>query len=378
MTPGPIGIDYTAALTQGGGIGRYTRELISALAALDEETDYRLFAAGFSRSKLPKAPGANATWTPSRLNPIWFARIWHRLRLNIPIETWTGSIKLLHAPDFTLPPTHSKTHTILTVHDLSFVREAWTSKPSLRAYLDRVVPHSIKRADLILADSQATRDDIIDIYHIPDSKIRVLYSGVDDHFHPVQDPILLNQIRERYRIGSQPYIFSVGTVQPRKNYERLVEAFYSLNRSGLKLVIAGGKGWLDSPLYKRVAELGLQDRVQFLGFTPDDDLPALYSASSAFAFPALYEGFGLPPLEAMACGIATVVSNRSSLPEVVGDAAIQVDPYDVEAITEGLRQALDDELLRNTLIHQGHLRVQQFTWQAAAAKLHQFYNELTN
>jgi glycosyltransferase involved in cell wall biosynthesis len=373
---GPIAIDYTAALTQGGGIGRYTRELIKALAQQDQNTDYRLFAAGFSPDALPPSPGRNFTWTPSRISPIWFARFWHRLRTPITIERWTGSVKLLHAPDFTLPPTRHGTRTILTVHDLSFVREPDTFTGSLRAYLNSVVPRSIQRADLILADSEATRQDIIDIYHTPEAKIRVLYSGVDDHFYPVHDLTVLSQMREKYRIGSGPYILSVGTVQPRKNYARLIEAFHRLNMPDMKLIIAGGKGWLDAPLYTRVAELHLQDRVQFLGFTPDEDLPALYSAARMFAYPALYEGFGLPPLEAMACGVPVLASNRSSLPEVVGTAAVIVEPLDIDAIVNGLRQILEDNSLRKILINRSQLQVQKFNWQNAARKLRETYEEV--
>jgi glycosyltransferase involved in cell wall biosynthesis len=373
---GPIAIDYTAALTQGGGIGRYTRELIKALAQHDQTADYRLFAAGFTNQTLPPIPGRNFKWTPSRINPVWFARFWHRLQIPLPIETWTGRIKLLHAPDFTLPPTRRGTCTILTVHDLSFVREPEAFTANLRAYLNKIVPRSINRADLVLADSEATRQDIIDIYGTTDTKIRVLYSGVDDHFYPVNDLDVLSQMLKKYNIGTKPYVLSVGTVQPRKNYDRLIEAFHRLNLPDLKLVIAGGKGWMDAPLYKRVTQLGLQDRVQFLGFTPDEDLPALYSAARAFAYPALYEGFGLPPLEAMACGIPVLVSNRSSLPEVVGSAALMVDPLDIEAITDGLRQLLDDDKLRHTLVNRSQLRVQMFTWQTAARKLHETYAEV--
>jgi glycosyltransferase involved in cell wall biosynthesis len=350
--------------------------LIKALAQEDQTTDYRLFAAGFSTATLPPAPGRNFTWTSSHISPIWFARFWHRLRLPIPIETWTGSVKLLHAPDFTLPPTQRGTRTILTVHDLSFVREPDAFTGSLRAYLNSVVPRSIQRADLILADSEATRQDIVDIYHTPEAKIRVLYSGVDDHFYPVRDLTTLAQMRVKHGIGTGPYILSVGTVQPRKNYERLIEAFHRLNMPDVKLVIAGGKGWLDAPLYSRVAELHLEDQVQFLGFTPDEDLPALYSAAHAFAYPALYEGFGLPPLEAMACGIPVLASNSSSLPEVVGDAAVMVDPLDIEAITAGLRQLLEDDTLRNSLIDRSKLRVQKFNWQNAASKLRETYSDV--
>jgi glycosyltransferase involved in cell wall biosynthesis len=230
----------------------------------------------------------------------------------------------------------------------------------------------------VLADSEATRHDLIEIYGTPDSKIHVLYSGVHDTFYPVEDKERLQAVRDRYEIGTHPYIFSVGTVQPRKNYDRLVEAFHQLNEPDVKLVIAGGKGWLDESLYRRIADLDLQKRVVFLGFTPDEDLPALYSAARLFAFPSLYEGFGLPPLEAMACGVPVVASNRSSLPEVIGNAGLLVNPYDVEELAHALSRGLHDDTLRNSLINRGQLRVQSFTWRLAARKLLAHYSELAN
>ena len=371
-----IAIDYTAALQQGGGIGRYTRELIAALAAQDRTTGYRLFVAGHTERRLPEPPGPNFTWCATPWGPEWFARLWHRARLPIPIERWTGPIALLHAPDFTLPPTRPGTRTLLTVHDLSFVRAPETATPQLRAYLNEVVPRSVARADRILADSESTRQDLIELYDVPPDKISVLYSGVSDRFYPIQDEAILYEVRSRYGIGRRPYIFSVGTVQPRKNYGRLVEALHRLGRLRLKLVIAGGKGWLDDPLYRQIEALGMEDQVQFLGFVPDEDLPALYSAALVFAFPSLYEGFGLPVLEAMACGVPVITSSVSSLPEVAGNAALLVDPYDVDALTEALARVLDDESLRNDLINKGQLRVQGFSWTAAARQLRQHYAAL--
>lgn len=371
-----IAIDYTAALTQGGGIGRYTRELIAALAAEDNQTPYLLFAAGQQIGRLTAPPGPNFTWKPARLDAEWFARLWHRAHAPIPIEWWTGPISLLHAPDFTLPPVRRGTRTVLTVHDLSFIRSPETATPQLRAYLNSVVPRSVARADYILADSAATGRDLIDLYHTPPEKISVLYSGVESRFSRIDDQAVLGAARGRYKLGDEPYILGVGTVQPRKNYERLVEAFHRLARSDIRLVIVGGKGWLDDPLYARIDALGLRDRVVMAGFVDDADLPALYSGARVFAFPSLYEGFGLPPLEAMACGVPVVSSNTSSLPEVVGDAALCVDPYNVDELAEALDLAIHDETLRRSLIDKGYRRVRQFTWAAAARQLRELYTRL--
>ncbi|NWG16681.1 MAG: glycosyltransferase family 4 protein [Chloroflexi bacterium] len=373
-----IGIDYTPAYEQGGGIGRYVRELVAALTFVDRHSPYRLFVAGARSNRLPPPPGENFTWKPTPLTPRWLARLWHRARIPIPVETITGKVQLFHATDFVLPPTLPGTRTLLTVHDLSFVRVPETASPSLKAYLDVVVPRSVRRADFILADSQATKDDLVALYKTPPEKIAVLLSGVDARFHPVRDPVVLSTIRKRHGVGDAPYIFSVGTVQPRKNYGRLIQALAQLHQTGsdIHLVIAGGRGWLEDPIYDSIRQTGMQSFVHFIGFADEADLPGLYSGAVCVALPSLYEGFGLPVLEAMACGTPVVTSNISSLPEVAGDAALTIDPYDVEALTNALQRLIHDETLRQRLITLGQQRARLFTWEAAARQLHQTYTRL--
>jgi glycosyltransferase involved in cell wall biosynthesis len=371
-----IGIDYTPAYEQGGGIGRYVRELVAALAPLDTSTDYRLFVAG--TRELPRSPGTNFTWKPTALSPTWLARLWHRAGVPLPVEAFTGRLKLYHATDFVLPPTLPGTRTILTVHDLSFVRVPETASPRLKAYLDRVVPRSARRADHILADSQATKDDLISIYNLPASKITVLLSGVDARFHRVDDPAERQAVREKYRIGDNLYIFSVGTVQPRKNYGRLIQALARLRGRGYPhhLVIAGGKGWLEDPIYQTMRESGMEDAVHFIGFADEADLPTLYSGATCFAFPSLYEGFGIPVLESMSCGTPVVTSNVSSLPEAAGNAALLVDPYSLDEIVAALTRLIDDTSTREQLVNLGYLHVQNFTWTKAAGQLRSVYASL--
>ncbi len=366
-----ITIDYTPAYEQGGGIGRYVRELVAALARQDSTTEYRLFVAGAGRKSLPPAPGPNFTFATTRITPRWFARAWHRARLPLRIEAFTGPADLLHATDFVLPP--SRSHALLTVHDLSFVRVPEAASPSLRAYLNTVVPRSVGRAAHVLADSQATKADLIALYGTPPEKITVLLSGVDARFHPVSAP---DGVREKYGIGARPYILSVGTVQPRKNYGRLIQALAQLRRGGLDvgLVIVGGKGWLEDPIYAAMDAHAMRDYVRFTGFADEADLPALYSAAACVAQPSLYEGFGLPVLEAFACGTPVVTSNLSSLPEVAGDAALMLDPLDVEALTDALRRLLTDTALRQTLITRGTARAAHFTWDSAARHLRAIYS----
>lgn len=369
-----IGIDYTPAYEQGGGIGRLVRDLVQALAQRDTETDYRLFIAG-SSDAIP-SPGENFSLRMTRLSPTWLARIWHRAQIPLPVEFFTGPVDLYHATDFVLPPVRQSTRTIVTVHDLSFVRVPETATPTLKQYLDIVVPRSVHRADHVLADSAATKADLIDLYQLRPEKITVLLSGVDPRFKPVTGDT--SGVLERYNIPRKPYIFSIGTVQPRKNYGRIVEALANLRaaKRDIDLVIAGGKGWLDAPLYQTIAHTGMSDYVHMIGFADDADIPALYSAATCVAFPSLYEGFGFPVLEAMACGTPVVTSNISSLPEVAGDAALMIDPYDIDALTDALQKLITDDALRTRLITLGFAQSAQFSWEEAARSLRQIYQRV--
>jgi glycosyltransferase involved in cell wall biosynthesis len=371
-----IAVEYTPAVYQGGGIGRYTRELVHALAQLDAENEYILLVAG-SRSTPAPRPRDPSTLNPRfqvRRIPIpqrWLTILWHRLRLPLPVEVFSGPIDLLHSPDYVLPPTRGA-RSVVTVHDLSFLTVPEAADPRLRRYLSRAVPRAVARADHVLADSHSTRDDLVTHLGVEPQRITVVYPGVDPRFRPL-DEAAVQFVRARYDL-QEPFILAVGTLEPRKNFPTLIEAYARLQDFGValsevQLVIAGGKGWLYEGIFAAVERLGLGERVRFLDFVPDPDLPALYNAAAVFAFPSLYEGFGLPPLEAMACGTPVITSNVSSLPEVVGDAALTVPPTDVAALAEALARALTDEHLRATLRQQGLQQAARFTWDAAARTL---------
>jgi len=245
------------------------------------------------------------------------------------------------------------------------------------------VPASARRASHIVADSHATARDLVDLYGILPEKITTIHSGVSPRFAPYGDSIYeanrRRHVLKQYGIGDAPFVLSVGTMQPRKNHLRLVQAFARLSTPtetfslhsplSTQLVIAGGKGWLYDDVVAEVKKLGIEDRVKFIGFTDDADLPHLYRAARAFAFPSIYEGFGLPLLEAMASAVPVVTSNVSSLPEVVGDAGIQVDPFDVDALANALNTALHDEAWRKQAIVKGLTRAVEFTWARAARQL---------
>jgi glycosyltransferase involved in cell wall biosynthesis len=370
-----IGIDYTSAVRQHAGIGRYTRGLIGALAQTDTQNDYVLISAG--RDPERKRWPANFSLRELPLTDRHLAILWQRLRLPLPVELITGRVQIFHSPDFVLPPVWRAT-TVLTVHDLSFMRYPECSSPPLLDYMMRAVPPSVRRADVLLADSEATRQDLVELLNVPPEKIHVIYPGVEPGFAPERDPAALRRVRERYGI-QRPYILGLGTLQPRKNFQRLIEAYALLRgRHGLthQLVIGGGKGWLYETIYATIETLGLKSDIVLPGFVRDEDLPALYTGADLFAFPSLYEGFGIPVLEAMACGTPVVTATASSLPEVAGDAALLVPPEDVEALADALWRALEDSALRQTLVQRGAAQVARFKWEYSARRLMDVYSSL--
>ena len=387
-----IGIDYTAAARQHAGIGRYARELIRALVALESDHEYVIFAAAGGldgdrwkreseklRSVRNRERPSDIRFRTLPLSDDWMARLWHRLRLPVPVETFTGPLDVFYSPDFVLPPTRRSTRTLLTVHDLSYLHYPEHFVPKLVRYLEQSVSRSVIRADWVLADSEATRRDLIAHLGTPSGKVKVLYSGVDPHFNEEREPGEGDLLRARYGLAAGSYVLSVGTIQPRKNYVRLIQAFAQLQAPDFvnkQLVVAGGRGWLYEDIFAEAESHG--DRVRILGFVDETDLPALYRNAALFAFPSLYEGFGLPVLEAMACGTPVVCSNVSSLPEVAGDAALLVDPLDTGGIAEAMARVLQDVGLQQDMIARGRSQAARFTWEKAARQLLDTLDGLAN
>jgi glycosyltransferase involved in cell wall biosynthesis len=375
-----IGIDYTAAVRQGAGIGRYTRNLVRALAGLDQENLYTLFVAGGwgQGDGLGPWPG-NFRVRSVPLSDRWTAILWQRLRLPVPIQLVTGPLDLFHSPDFVLPPV-SRTPAILTVHDLSFMRVPQFFVPGFCQYLRRAVSRAVKRARHILADSESTRRDLIELLAVEPERTSVIYPGVESRFRPIADAGRLERARARYGLPRR-FVLGLGTLQPRKNFDGLIQSFSRLlatrgdepEVTGLDLVIVGGRGWMCEETLALPERLGVGNRVHFPGFVEDDDLPALYNLAAVFAFPSWYEGFGLPVLEAMACGTPVVAASNSSLPEAIGEAGVMVEAGDVEALTKQLADLLTDDELQGRLVAAGRVQARHFTWQAAAQLLSAVY-----
>lgn len=375
-----IGIDYTAAAWQGAGIGRYTRELVRAVVGRDRGLRYRLF---FAARGLPAgspylaglrelcAAHPNVEARPIPLSPRQLTILWQRLRLPLPAELLVGRIDLLHAPDFVLPPTRART--LLTVHDLTFLVRPECAEAGLRRYLARAVPRALGRADLVVVDSQATAGDLARLLGVERSRVRLIYPGVDPRFRPLP---AAESAAARGALGlPDQFLLFVGTLEPRKNLPRLIEAFALAGLApSLHLVIAGRRGWHYEPAFAAVERLGLKPRVHFLDFIADGQLPALYNLARAFVYPSLYEGFGLPVLEALACGTPVVTAAVSSLPEVAGEAAVLVEPGSSQMIADGIRRALADEA---RLRAAGPGQARRFTWTAAADELLACYQALS-
>lgn len=372
-----IAIDYTPAVFQGAGIGRHTRGLVHALAPIAGGHDVTLVVFGRPPAgHLPAPAGFRLRVVP--ISNRWLTIGWHRLRVPLPVDWLAGASDLYHASDFVLPPVRNA-RSLLTVHDLSFLTTPQCAEAGLRSYLTSVVPRSVARATHVLADSASTRRDLVRILGVPDEKVSVVYPGVEQRFCPQEDGAELQRVRERYGIGGNPYILGVGTLEPRKNWPALIRAWAQLRherRIPHRLVIAGGKGWLTEGIFEAADATGLRAEIIFAGFVADADLPALYSAADAFVLPSLYEGFGIPVLEAMACGTPVVCSDNSSLPEAAGDAALLVDANDPVALAAAILDAVDDGALRGELRHRGFEQARRFTWEASARALLDIYERV--
>ncbi|MCP4199629.1 MAG: glycosyltransferase family 4 protein [Proteobacteria bacterium] len=329
-------------------------------------------AAPFARSTWPDAVSIKRLPLPDRYQTI----VWYRLHLPFPVEWFTGPIDIYHAPNFLLPPVKSA-KTLLTIHDLAFLVRPQYAHPDLQRFLSQVVPDSVARADHILADSEASKQDAMRLFDLPAGRITVIGAGVEPRFRP-ENHTGLAETRRSYGLD-WPFVFSISTLEPRKNFDGLIRAFAQARRQGSfphHLVIAGGKGWLYEDIFAEVERQNACDFVHFLGYVDDADLPALYNLADLFAFPSHYEGFGIPILEAMACGTAVLCTDTSSLPEIAGDAAYIVPSGDEPALIQGLMFLLTEEDARMAHAAKGPAKAAIWTWDTAAKRLLSVYQSL--
>lgn len=283
---------------------------------------------------------------------------------------------LIHFIDYSSPIVKIQKPFIVTIHDLSFYKFPETFTFGSRLIKRMITPLSINRASKIITVSENTKKDILSMFKVDEEKIKIIYPGRPG-YERVDDKNRIKRVKEKYNIHGD-YILYLGTLEPRKNLLRLIDAYNNLVKEGIeeKLVIAGKKGWLYKDIYTKVTQLNLNGKVIFTDFVAEEDKPCLYSGAKVFVYPSLYEGFGLPPLEAMTCGTPVIVSNDSSLPEVVGKSGICVDPYKIHSITQGIYDILKNEELKRKLAAEGKKRSELFDWDKAALNIIQIYDEL--
>jgi glycosyltransferase involved in cell wall biosynthesis len=358
-----IAIDAHSVGAQLAGNESYAVNLIEALAEIDQTNLYTLYVtrpAGIDRF-------ANR-WSNFKVRQTLPHTPLVRIPLTLSAELRRHPVDVLHV-QFTAPP-FAPCPVVTTIHDLSFEHLPETFKRRSRAQLRLTVRRTARKAALILTLSEFSRRDIIETYAVGSERVIVTPAAAPTHFKPVTSETELEKTRERYGIGAN-YLLSLGSIQPRKNLTRLIEAFQQLRKSRPddelpQLVIAGKRGWLDDEVFRAAQQDSLNGSVKFIGYVPEEDLPALYSGAMCFVYPSYFEGFGLPVLEAMQCGAPVIAGNQTSLPEVAGDAALLFDPFDTRALGEAIARVIDHPDYRADLRARGLKRAAEFSWTATA------------
>ena len=365
-----IGID--ARKLHDFGIGTYIRNLLRQLARQDHDTEYVLFCGPDDCGTLDSL-GENFRTVAETAGKYSFAE-----QLKIPLAIRREGVTLFHAPHYVLPPL-VRCKSVVTIHDcIHLMFPQYLPNRLSLAYARTSIALAARRATRVLTVSESSKRDILRFVDVPPDNIDVIYNSYDDRFgvEPKEEDVV--RVRERYQLDEQ-FVLYAGNVKPHKNLERLIEAFDLVRRRGLdqlKLVLIGDDISRYTSLRRAVHRHQLHKYVRFLGYLPEETLAVMYRLAGVFVFPSLYEGFGLPPLEAMASGTPVVTSNVSSLPEVAGDAAVLVDPYDSMAIADGIYRVLTDEGLRTDLRRRGLVRAHQFSWESSVRRVREIYGQV--
>jgi glycosyltransferase involved in cell wall biosynthesis len=366
-----IGIDISQIVYK-TGVSRYTEELVRNLLRIDKNNRYKLFAGVWRQRKIVEDFLRELTTEKldfesyiKLLPPLAAELLWNDLHL-VTIESFMGKVDLFHTSNWAQPPAKAKK--VTTVHDLVPILYTEHLVPKIVQNFNNNIKWIKKECERIIAVSESTKADLINQIGISGDQIDVVYSGVSNKFKPVTNALQIEKVKKKYGI-EKDYFLTVGTLEPRKNIDKVVEAFEKINNKDLSLVIAGKYGW-----GQRQAED--RDRIITTGFVSDEDLPALYSGSKAFIYVSLYEGFGLPVLEAMGCGCPVVTSNVSSLPEVAGGAALLVNPNSAKEIVAAVNKIVEDKELRKKLSKQSLLQAEKFSWKTTAEKTLEVYNKV--
>ena len=374
MAAMPIYIDVSAAVHGKAGIGRYAASLAQALIQLQPERFALFYNRGREPTTLAGLEAVPARTVRAGYKP-WRMAVWLGHLAHIGFDRLLPGAELFHATEHLLPPLH-RAPTVLTVHDMIFRLFPKTQKRLNYWYLNATMPLYCRRADAIVTVSECSKQDIVAHYGLDQAKVTVIYEAAGPEFRPAS-PADQERVREKYGLPEQ-FLIHVGVIEPRKNLTRLVEALQRLQDGGLcvPLVVVGPKGWLYDDFFQRLEQLQVRDVVCFPGYVPLADLAAVYSAARLAAMPSVYEGFGLPALEAMACGTPVVCSSASSLPEVGGDAARYFDPLSVEEMAAAIRTAWTDSDLRSAMRQRGLAQAARFSWQRAAQETLALYERI--
>ena len=354
------------------GIGTYIRNLLRHLARLDPATEFVVIC------READAPFVAELGENFRAVPQGAGAYSVREQIAVPMDLRREQVDLFHAPHYVLPPL-TPCRSVVTIHDCIHLRFPQYLPNRLGyAYARSSMWVATHRSARILTVSEASKRDILRYFRVPDSKIAVIYNAIDERFHeePPADEVM--RVRERYQLND-PFVLYAGNIKPHKNLERLIEAFHVIRRGDLehvKLLIIGDEISKYATLRRTVHRYKLHKHVRFFGFVPDATLAILYRLARVFVFPSLYEGFGLPPLEAMASGTPVITSNVSSLPEVVGDAAMLIDPYDADAIAGAMRRVMADDRLREDMRERGLARAREFSWERSIRRVREIYDEV--
>jgi glycosyltransferase involved in cell wall biosynthesis len=351
------------------GIGTYIRNVLRHLGRLDSQTEYVLLCHEADMGVAPSiGPNFRTVLEPSQNYSI-------REQFRIPLAVRRERPDVFHAPHYVLPPL-VPTRSVVTIHDcIHLMFPQYLPNRASYAYARASMWAAARRADAILTVSEASKRDILHFFNVRPEKVVVVHNAIDERFWVPPSDEDVARVRERYQLN-QAFVLYAGNIKPHKNLVRLIEAFDQVRRGPLEhlqLLIIGDQISKLPALRLAVHRLKLHRHVRFLGYLPDETLAVLYRLAAVFVFPSLYEGFGLPPLEAMASGTPVVTSNTSSLPEVAGDAAVLVDPYDVGSIVDGIERVLTDQTLADELRRKGPLRAREFSWERSVRKTKELY-----
>jgi glycosyltransferase involved in cell wall biosynthesis len=356
------------------GIGTYIRNILMELSRLDRETEYVVLCRPDDVGA-GDVLGQNFRTVPETAPAYSVAE-----QFRIPLSLARERVRMVHEPHYVLPPL-VRCRSVVTIHDcIHLMFPQYLPSRLAYVYAKGSMWSASRQANRILTVSEASKRDILRFFDVPPEKVVVVHNAIDERFLAPADAERTDLVRQRYQLD-HPFVLYVGNIKPHKNIERLIDAFArarSQTPDDLKLIIIGDEISKYPALRQSVHKHKLDKHVRFLGFQPMETLATFYRLARAFVFPSLYEGFGLPPLEAMACGAPVVTSNVSSLPEVAGGAALLVDPYDSDAIASGIVQAVTDETLRADLIRRGRERARSFSWTQSVRRIHQIYMEVAN